>query len=144
MADDMTTHTDKILSENHLDGLRTAYRQHAGTFRAWLVAFGVALPIFLSSNETIWGLFSKSPNARCIAYTFLCGISLQVILAIIDKYSDLFCLSAIMEWKDKDSVSTKCGVWWIKNDWPSIVADIVTLVLLGIAILGVIEVLLPR
>lgn len=126
-AEPVYTTEERILSEAHLSGLREAYRQHTGAFRAWLVAFGVAVPVFLASNEDIWAAFSQAGNRACIAYLFLSGVAIQVLLALADKYADLFCLTVVMGWRDKSAQSAKLGVWWIENDWPSIAGDVVSL-----------------
>lgn len=137
------TRAEKILAASHAEGLRQAYRQHAGTFRAWLIAFGVAFPVFLASNDKIWDLFAAAPSASRIAHLFLGGVAVQVLLALVDKYADLFCLSVVLEWRDEATRPAKFGVWWLQYDWPSILADCASVVLFGIATFSTLEVLLP-
>lgn len=123
---------DGILAATNKSDFEAAYRQHAGNFRTWLVAFGVGLPIFLASNDKIWEIFSKAEGARYVIYAFFAGIALQVLLAMLDKYSDWFCLSTINGRRLKESYGAKFGVWWLKNDWPSIFLDLTSIVSFGV------------
>lgn len=120
-----------ILASTNKSDFEAAYRQHAGNFRTWLVAFGVGMPIFLASNGTIWETFSKAERASYVTCTFFAGIALQVMLAMLDKYADWFCLSTINGRRAKESYGAKFGVWWLKNDWPSILIDLASIALFG-------------
>lgn len=132
----------KIISSNREESLRLAYRQHSATLRAWFVAFGVAFPIFLASNDRIWSDFSTHENAVCTAFLFFAGVILQVVLAIIDKYTDLFCLSASQGLRDASEWPVKIGCLWLRYDWPSILGDVITLLLFIYAGYNTINILL--
>ncbi|ACE86199.1 hypothetical protein [Cellvibrio japonicus] len=135
------SHT-RIISSNREESLRLAYRQHSATLRAWFVAFGVAFPLFLASNDRIWDDFSAHENATCTAILFFAGVILQVVLAIIDKYTDLFCLSASMGLRNADEWAVKMGCLWLHYDWPSILGDVITLLLFIYAGYNTINILL--
>jgi hypothetical protein len=106
-----------------------------------MIAFGVGLPVFLASNENLWRKFSHAYVARSIAYLFLGGTALQVLVSLIDKYTDWSCLSAVEGLRNTDSIGATVGVWWQKHDWPSILIDIASIVLFGYANYWVLQIL---
>lgn len=137
-------HCQKLIHSSHQEGLRQAYRQHSAALRAWFVAFGVAFPLFLATNDIMWDQFSHHDNALFTAYLFFAGVVIQVVLAIIDKYADLFCLSASLGFKDANDRAVKFGCWWLRYDSPSIIADVLTLALFIYAGHNTIVILLCR
>lgn len=132
---------DIVFSEKNRLGYEEAYRLHAGTSRAWLVAFGVGIPIFLASNEKVWTAFSNAENSRCITYIFLSGVALQVIQSLMDKYADWFCLSVIYGLRKNDTSCAQFGKYWLTDDRPSIILDALSVALFGYASFLIINVL---
>jgi hypothetical protein len=56
----------------------------ARTLRVWLIAYGIGLPAIFLTNETAGMLFS-SGSGRIVAYAFLGGVAVQVVLAFLSK-----------------------------------------------------------
>jgi hypothetical protein len=64
-----------------------AYEGHATTLRAWLVAYGVGGPVLVLTNERLSKVIADAGHSRLLAALFLTGVTLQVLLAAINKYS---------------------------------------------------------
>lgn len=122
-----------FLSPKSLHGYHEAYRSHATTFRTWLLAFAVGMPVFLASNEALWNRFVATDGIRGIALAFLAALGLQAVLALADKYAAWFCYATILGRRNQDSPGTRFGLWWTRNDWPSVLVDLATLGLLACA-----------
>jgi hypothetical protein len=104
-----------MLIDKNQTAFEEVYRQNIGNFRTWLVAFGVGFPVFLVSNEEIWRKLEAS-GIKCIWIPIVIGIALQVVLALVDKDADWFCLSAIYKLRDQENPTAKFGIWWQKHD----------------------------
>lgn len=104
---------NNMLIDQNQSAFEEVYRQHTGNFRTWLVAFGVGFPVFLVSNAEIWHKLEAS-GIKCMLISIIIGIALQVKLALIDKYTDWFCLLAIYNLRNQNSPTAKFGVWWQK------------------------------
>lgn len=136
-----STAIDNFLTSANENNLREAYRHHSATCRAWLVAFGVGLPIFLASNDKVWNAFSGTPGARGTLYLYLVAVAIQVCVSLVDKYAGWFCLSAIWKLRATDSFTAKVGYLWIEKDWPSFLADLISIALFAYATWRVVQVL---
>ena len=124
---------DAILEDRNKELLHAAYRQHTAALRTWLVAFGVGAPVFMGSSDDRWNKFVHAPNVRCLGSLFLIGVMIQIVSAGLDKYFDLFCLSRCLGIRDTTDLPARMGLWWMRNDWVSIIADLLTVALFGLA-----------
>ena len=59
---------------------RQLYFSTARTLRYWLLAYGIGVPAILFTNETFWGVLSRSSLTKYIIWLFLAGITIQVSL----------------------------------------------------------------
>ena len=87
----------------------------------------------MASNPDLWKKFVTAPNSRTISCLLLLGVIFQILLAFLDKYLDLFCLSTALNIRKPNSWPTKAGVWWMEHDWPSIIMDLATVTLFCVA-----------
>jgi hypothetical protein len=73
--------------ENQSDGAGhfEVYGQHSAVLRTWLVAYGIGAPALFLSQDKIWQALAKSGLLPTIGLCFLFGVSLQVLLATVNK-----------------------------------------------------------
>ncbi len=134
-----------------------AYRQHTAALRHWFLAYGIGGPVLFLGNEHIWKRVQNAPGLERVGETFLAGIAVQVVLAIIDKYADWigYCWAAeplpplpanasrlkrIGRWiADRKHSGSE---WWIRYDWPSILGDAATAALFGLATINAFKMLI--
>ncbi|MGN6456401.1 MAG: hypothetical protein ACTHLV_09380 [Achromobacter mucicolens] len=62
------------------------YAEYSKTLRAWLVAYGIGGPILFLTNSGVAETLSKSQDKAKVICLFLLGVSLQVLLAFINKW----------------------------------------------------------
>jgi hypothetical protein len=61
------------------------YAGFSKTLRAWLVAYGIGAPALFASQNAFARLLQKTDLATTIFVTFLAGVALQVVAALIYK-----------------------------------------------------------
>ena len=133
-----------------------AYRQHTAALRHWFLAYGIGGPVLFVGNEHIWKRVQHAAGLEWVGGTFLAGIALQVMLAIVDKYADWigYCWTAeplpalpttarrlkkLGRWiEDRKHGASD---WWIHNDWPSVLGDAATAALFGLATINAFKLL---
>lgn len=69
------------------DGHFQNYADYSRTLRAWLVAYGVGGPVLFLTNDAIASRVAISGHARQIVTLFLTGVALQILLALVNKWS---------------------------------------------------------
>jgi hypothetical protein len=62
-----------------------AYGEYAKTLRAWLVAYGIGAPVLFFSNDKVSAKMAMAAETPLIAKLFLVGVTLQVVLAALNK-----------------------------------------------------------
>lgn len=115
------------------EAFAAAYRQHATTLRNWFVAYGVGGPVVLLTNSTLLAALKASSDLATVGWSFLLGVGLQVLLALIDKYADWICYRHALH---PDNPATKCqrlATWWVEANAPSFLMDLSSMVLLSVA-----------
>lgn len=121
-----------------------SYRQHATNLRNWFLAYGIGGPVLLLGNEKIWDKFAAAPNAKYISWLFIAGIALQVVLAIVDKYTSWFGAYGSLDLAARrGTMKYKIALIWLDHDWPSIALDCATLVIFGLATIELFKALFP-
>lgn len=116
------TDTEDILAENSFK----AYEEYTKTLRTWLVAFGIGGPVFFISQPELSKLIAGSGQAKAIVYSFLFGLSLQIGIAILNKWTNWFTYS--MSVRSPIRINKFDGLWiWFSNQfWIDILVDIAT------------------
>ena len=69
------------------DGHFQNYADYSRTLRAWLVAYGIGGPVLFLTNDQLAKRVSESGHANQIISAFLIGVALQILLALINKWS---------------------------------------------------------
>lgn len=123
---------------------KEAYRSHSGSFRNWLVAFGVGVAVLLMSNDHVWKMMVASTRLPDITIYLLIGIAVQIFLALIDKYMSWmgFYVRAMAS-TEPHPRKRKIADFWMRHDFPSVIADLATLVFFGLASFEIYRALLP-
>ncbi len=68
-------------------GFYEPYAVFSRTLRAWLVAYGIGASVFFATQQSFARVLAQSNTAMPIIGFFLFGVSVQVIAALIYKYS---------------------------------------------------------
>lgn len=63
------------------------YAEYSKTFRSWMVAYGVGGPVLFFIGKDAPAAVAASPYASLIVILFLLGVSLQIFLALINKWA---------------------------------------------------------
>jgi len=74
---------DRQQKKSHFDN----YSDYSRTLRAWLVAYGIGGPVLFVSNKELAAKVGASAHAEQIILAFLLGVALQIVLALINKWS---------------------------------------------------------
>jgi hypothetical protein len=62
------------------------YELHSKSLRAWLIAYGVAGPIFIFNKPEVWESLAKAPAKNLILLTFVGSTLAQVIVVFANKW----------------------------------------------------------
>lgn len=80
-------HSRKRPEQDETKLLFDNYAEYARTFRTWMVAYGIGAPVLLTTNETVAARLAASPVVGTVVHLFLAGVGLQVLLALLNKWS---------------------------------------------------------
>jgi hypothetical protein len=75
-------------------GFVDAYAAFARTLRLWFIAYGIGGPAAFLTNAAAGEKLHKSGEGEAVAYAFLAGVMLQIIMALIYKSGDVVPLLA--------------------------------------------------
>lgn len=64
-----------------------AYGEYSKVLRTWFVAYGIGAPVLFLTNDALAEALRTSREGRFVAGFFLAGVLLQVVLAILNKFS---------------------------------------------------------
>jgi hypothetical protein len=67
------------------DAFYKVYEEHAKILRAWLVGYGVGVPVIVVNNAAALAKLSKLDVIISVSF-FLAGVALQVLSSLINKY----------------------------------------------------------
>jgi len=108
-------------------GYFDAYAAYSRTLRTWLVAYGIGAPVLFASQQCFGKVIAK-PDVVCpIAFYFLVGVGVQILVAFLYKYTMEF-----LYWGETDSAFKETRQWqvayWISEQiWPEILLDLVSI-----------------
>lgn len=63
------------------------YAEYSKTFRSWMVAYGIGGPVVLLTSKDAPRTIASSPHLKTIVTLFVLGVALQIVLALINKWS---------------------------------------------------------
>ena len=107
-----------------------SYAHFSRTLRAWLVAYGVGVPVLLVSQEFIAKAIIKAGTGRLITWLFLIGVAIQVLAALLYKYSMAYLYSAEVEPDLNTTWRVKTAEWLSNAVWLEALFDITSIALL--------------
>lgn len=61
------------------------YTEYSKVLRTWLVAYGVGVPALILSQKDLWQRLATSGQIQLIVILFIVGVTVQVMLAIVNK-----------------------------------------------------------
>ena len=82
----MTKHQTQAGGENF-----EAYAEYAKNLRIWFVSFGIGAPLALVSGTRLSDALSASGNLYKVVLLYLIGVALQIILSLLNKYTNWIC-----------------------------------------------------
>lgn len=107
----------------------SVYEGHANTLRTWLTAYGVGVPVLIFSQDKILDSLNKANILREVALCFLAGLTLQVLLAFVNKQTMWICYYGELRADFKLTRRYRCADWISEQFWIDIVFDVVTILL---------------
>ncbi|MDE2091803.1 MAG: hypothetical protein KGJ08_07890 [Gammaproteobacteria bacterium] len=102
---------------------------YARILRAWLVAYGVGVPVLLVSQRLIAEAIIKKGNGSLITWLFLVGVAIQIIEIFIYKYSQEYLYHDETGSELKDTRRLALAEWFSNTIWFEIVFDLLSMVL---------------
>ena len=111
----------------------TAYSSHSSTLRTWLVAYGVGGPVLILSQYKIWAILAKSGSLRLIAVLFLVGVTLQVLLAAVNKSVMWSCYYGEVVPKYKKTWRYRVAGWLSEQYLIDLSCDLASMAVFGLA-----------
>jgi hypothetical protein len=107
------------------------YDKYAKVLRTWFVAYGVGGPVLLLTNEAVRDKITDSGLARCIAFAFLIGVVVQVLIALLNKTALWFCYKAERKPELRTRRHYRVANWFAYESWFEFGADLISLVAFG-------------
>ena len=69
------------------EGYFLNYAEYSKTLRSWLVAYGIGGPVLFLLSKDAPTRIAASPQLTLIVTLFVLGVSLQIFLAVINKWA---------------------------------------------------------
>ena len=115
---------------NHSDKSFQTYRDYASNLRTWFISYGVGLPAFVFSNSTIRTNLLNKALLDCALLIILIGIGSQILLSLINKFTNWHCYRFTEDDEYKSQNPCKaCFYEWLSNQiWIDQLLDIATLI----------------
>ncbi|HET7922995.1 MAG TPA: hypothetical protein VFM15_09600 [Gammaproteobacteria bacterium] len=110
-------------------GFFEPYAHFSRTLRAWLVAYGVGVPVLLISQESIAQAIIRAGAGSLIAWLFLAGVAIQILAALLYKYSMAYLYGAEIEPKLGATRRVRIAEWLSDVIWLEALFDIVSITL---------------
>ena len=103
------------------------YLEYSKTLRAWFISYGIGAPVLFMVQDGLAKKVAESENVNFIILLFLLGVSSQVFVTLLNKWTNW----VIFAHKTKSAEK-----WWVKLAdsvsewfWLDLVVDIATLVM---------------
>jgi hypothetical protein len=110
-------------------GFYGSYIHYARILRAWLVAYGVGVPVLLVSQEFIASAIIRKGTGGLITWLFLAGVAVQIIEIFIYKYSQEYLYHDELGAELKNTRRLALAEWFSNTIWFEIVLDLVSMAL---------------
>ena len=123
-------------------GFYEPYSHFSRTLRAWMVAYGVGVPIILISQSNIIETIKASGKGMMITYLFLGGVFIQVIASLIYKYSMGYLYASELDPSIEKTKRVKLANWFSDAFWLELSFDVLTTLLFFCGTFIVVKVML--
>jgi hypothetical protein len=111
------------------NGFYESYAHFSRTLRAWLVAYGVGVPVLLVSQEFIARAIIRADTGGLITWLFLIGVAVQVLAALLYKYSMAYLYFAETDSIANDAWQVELSAWLSRAVWLEVLFDVASIVL---------------
>lgn len=129
------THERKEELERNREANLTLYSDYNKTLRAWLVAYGIALPALFITSKDAKAFLSGLECHTFIVQVFLLGLTAQIGIAFINKF---------VSWSayhrdDLELSNSNCNKFinWVasfeNSIWVDFVLDLISILAFGVA-----------
>lgn len=108
-------------------GFYAVYEGHANTLRTWLTAYGVGVPVLIFSQDKIFGALNTAHLLKEVALCFLAGLTLQVVLAFLNKQTMWLCYYGELKAGFKSTRRYRCADWVSEQFWIDLAFDVFTI-----------------
>ncbi|HVC28446.1 MAG TPA: hypothetical protein VNF48_02765 [Gammaproteobacteria bacterium] len=117
-------------SNKNIDpGFYESYAHFSRTLRAWLVAYGVGVPVLLVSQEFIAMAIIKAGTGGLITWLFLIGVAIQVLAALLYKYSMAYLYNSEGDTVLNNTWRVQASEWLSKTIWLEALFDVTAIAL---------------
>jgi hypothetical protein len=122
-------------------GFYEPYSYFSKTVRAWLIAFGVGVPVLFLSNRDVFASLRLASQLRPVLTMFLVGVGLQVLIGLI--YRSAMWYLYVGELGNLAKTTRRYRVADVISDahWPELGVDLATLALFVTASVCILSVL---
>lgn len=103
------------------------YEEYSKVLRTWFVAYGIGAPALILTNQSISQAIKASGDSKCIASFFLAGVSLQIVITVVNKVANWGLYYGEIEEDFQKTRSYKIAARMAAQFWIDIVVDIVSL-----------------
>lgn len=115
--------------QNGDSGFYEPYIQYSRTLRAWLVAYGIGVPVLLASQNIIARAIIMAGTGEWITWIFLGGVAIQIIVTFLYKYSQEY-LYHEETGADLEGTCRLTVAKWLSNAiWFEMVMDLISIAL---------------
>ena len=123
-------------------GFYEPYAHFSRTLRAWLVAYGVGVPVILISQANIIETIKMSGKGMLITYLFLGGVLIQILASLIYKYSMGYLYTSELDSSIENTKRVKLANWFSEAFWLELCFDVSAIALFFIGTFIVVKTML--
>jgi len=105
----------------------SSYVEYNKILRTWLVAFGIGGPALLIVNEKLIVKLSAVNELGWIAGVFFLGVSLQVLGALINKYTNWIIYFGEVDESFQEKNRYTLALWLGRQLWIDIIFDLTSM-----------------
>ena len=103
-------------------GFFDAYAGFARTLRVWFIAYGIGGPAAFLTNEAAGKKLYTSGQGAIVAYAFLAGVVVQIVLAVLYKSAMWYLYMGEYDSALKGSWLYKASKWLSEAYWIEVLA----------------------
>lgn len=125
---------ESLDSKHSSDDFYAVYSDYSKILRAWFVAYGIGGPVLFLTQDKIADLLIRSGKSDFVVYSFLVGVALQVIIALVNKWVNWYLYFTHINLEKYEHKWTYKIIDWISERfWIDVIADLGSIVAFGLA-----------